>query len=371
MSQVCISFIQLSMSKLIWLVLIFMIYTTPTSGCKAIERRAMYMLKMGTPEQVQVFNKITEGDELTEVEVALFHSAQEDAFQEMLTELKTAVKSSPLQERQEYGFSGTCLDSTMALSDMSEYDIHAIAALEHTKNTYPYRLRGVSSAPRGNFHPLITWLCEDSGYNPTFEYRVTGKKIPDYVRIKVKTKGGLDWLKTIEKNNMLEELHSFLSEETVSSLRYKTQEPISVLREMKAYEEGNLSFYGKIITKRPHEGGEILRTSVKKVAHSTFIYKISEDKAIIIDHLYNEIITIDFRLDDVALKSKLTRYINKYRKESINDLILKYQNSKSAAERAFYNVFIMKYLGYVPEPGERFKEVTDIYWKMVTRNKAK
>ena len=346
---------------------LLVLFPWPSLGCRIIEMRGMSILEKGTPQQVAVFNKLKSGEVLNDLETSLFHRAQEYAFRQMLKELKEALQNFPIQERLEFGFSGACIDSTMAFSDMTEFRLSAFTALDHAKTTYPYKLRLNPVARGGRFHPLITWLSEDAGTVPRFKYKVGGNVVSDKIRAEVQAQGGLDWLTTVKTSEMKDKLKVFLSSDEVASFSQETSNPEQVLLSMEVHEEGHLGYQGDVVTTHLDNGIETEYVAQKTFGHSNFVYRISENRIVILDHLQREVLLIDAQLSEATIAIQLRQQINKLLSKYVNGLIVKYESSLSDAEKSILEEELIELLNRTPEPGERFKEISDLVWWTTTR----
>ena len=339
----------------------------PLKACRIIEKRAIFLLKKGTPKQVSIAEKIQKGRSLNDEELFIFNQTKTEALQKMLDEILPIIKNNPLQHGFfEFGYSGSCADSTMAFSDMSEYHLSARASINNTKATYPYRLRD-NPAARGTYHPMITWISEDSGVTARFEYKINGLPIHNDTRLAVLNQGGLHWLTETPASEMKRELIRFLPENTVSAFTETKTDIARLLRDMKPNEEGELVYHSDIITKNSldHNKPNPTPNTYTKI-HSTFIYKTSDINAIILDQSSERMISVDLFMDDASITTFLNEMVSKDIESELDDLLTEYERLEGK-EKEIYETYLKAYLGKLPEAGEKFHAVKDITWRLMTR----
>jgi hypothetical protein len=88
-------------------------------ACNGLEQRSLDLLNNGTEEQQSLFEKIQTGDPLTEEEAELYDQAKIETLKQMQIELRQSLDELPTPETLATSYSGSCSDSTLALSEMT------------------------------------------------------------------------------------------------------------------------------------------------------------------------------------------------------------------------------------------------------------
>jgi hypothetical protein len=219
-------------------------------ACNGLEQRSLDLLNNGTEEQQSLFEKIQTGDPLTEEEAELYDQAKIETLKQMQIELRQALDELPTPETLATSYSGSCSESTLALSEMTQNSKNAQQALQEVTKSYPYELRGLDPVKRGNYHPLVTWLAEDGTEQARYTYRLNGQFLSDEARTIIQEEGGVDWLRTISSEKMKAELTRILPKETVELFDYGIHPPSDFMKSMSVGEEGELAYRTQIITNK-------------------------------------------------------------------------------------------------------------------------
>jgi hypothetical protein len=336
-------------------------------ACNGLEQRSLDLLNNGTEEQQSLFEKIQTGDPLTEEEAELYDQAQIETLKKMQTELHQALDELPTPETLATSYSGSCSDSTLALSEMTQTSKNANQALQQVTKSYPYELRGLNPVERGEYHPLVTWLAEDGTEQARYTYRLNGQFLSDETRTIIQEKGGEHWLKTISSTKMKAELTRILPKETVELFDYGIHPPSDFMKSMSVGEEGEIAYKTRIITSKMTPTGPQQIEAKIKIAHSTYITRISNKRVVLIDQNFEQVLVLDLTKETNELEKEINRFAYRGSRESFNHEIRLYRNAANEAEKQIAANEVIQSLGYLPEDTETFFSIKDTFWMSQTK----
>tara|TARA_A200000113_G_C8805291_1_gene335463 strand:- start:53 stop:706 length:654 start_codon:yes stop_codon:yes gene_type:complete len=211
-------------------------------------------------------------------------------------------------------------------------------------------------------------LAEDSTEQPRYTYRLNGQPIDESNRILIQERGGINWLKTIHRNKMEAELREFLPADLVNLFDYGVKPPSAFIESMPVGEEGELGYTARTVTSKITPEGPIQITSTKKAGHSTFIYKISDKRAVLIDQLVEgNVLELDLSKGSEHIDSELKRFIRRGSRNFFLSITRDYRSATSEFEKQIAANKLLDALGYLPEDNETFFSVDDIFWRSQTR----
>ena len=104
-----------------------------------------------------------------------------------------------------------------------------------------------------------------------------------------------------------------------------------------------------------------------KIAHSTYITRISNKRVVLIDQNFDQFVVLDLTKETNELEKEINRFAYRGSRESFNHEIRLYRNAANEAEKQIAANEVIQSLGYLPEYTETFFSIKDTFWMSQTK----